>query len=137
MGPDTLPDRNAGGGYSYADTTLDGYSLTHVSGPGCGAGEDVPILPVTGALPSGTDPNNVTTPFTHTGEIAQAGYYSAQSNMPNAITSEFTATTHSSMGRFTFPRRTQAGFDIKLQGSQNGDHGDSARSSATTRSRAR
>jgi predicted alpha-1,2-mannosidase len=124
--PDTLPNRNAGGNYSFTDTTLTGYSLTHVSGPGCGAAGDVPILPVTGALPSGTDPNNVTTPFSHTNEVAQAGYYSAQSNAPNTVTSEFTATTHSSMGRFTFPSTSAAGFDIKLQDSQNGDSGDSA-----------
>ncbi|HEV3379872.1 MAG TPA: GH92 family glycosyl hydrolase, partial [Trebonia sp.] len=116
--PDTLPDRNAGGGYSYTDTTLTGYSLTHVSGPGCGAAGDVPILPVTGALPSG-NPNNVTTPFSHTGEVAQAGYYSASSNgSTDPITSEFTATTHSSMGQFTFPTGSDAGFDIKLQDSQ-------------------
>ncbi len=123
--PDTLPDRNAGGGYGFGDTTLDGYSLTHVSGPGCGAAGDVPILPFTGAPPTG-NPNNMTTSFTNTGEIAQAGYYSAQSNMPSTITSEFTATPHSSMGRFTFPATTQAGFDIKLQGSQNGTSGDTA-----------
>ena len=125
--PDTLPNRNAGGGYSYTDTTLEGYSLTHVSGPGCGAAGDVPILPVTGALPSGTDPNNVTTPLSHTNEVAQAGYYSAQSNASNPITSEFTATAHSSMGRFTFPSTTGAGFDIKLQGSQTTDTADSAK----------
>ncbi|MBR7836797.1 GH92 family glycosyl hydrolase [Actinospica durhamensis] len=125
--PDTLPNNNAGGGYGYTDTTLDGYSLTHVSGPGCGAAGDVPILPVVGALPAKTDPNEVTTPFTHTGEVAQAGYYSAQSGTaPNTVTSEFTATTHSSMGRFTFPSSTASGFDIKLQGSQNTDTADSA-----------
>ena len=124
--PDTLPDRNAGGGYSYTDTTLDGYSLTHISGPGCGAAGDVPILPIVGALPSG-DPNNVTTPFTHTGEVAQAGYYSASSNgTTDPITSQFTATTHSSMGQFTFPSTTAAGFDIKLQNSQNGDTAETA-----------
>ena len=124
--PDTLPDRNAGGGYGYTDTTLTGYSLTHLSGPGCGAAGDVPILPVTAALPAGTDPNSVTTPFSHTGEVAQAGYYSAQSNGSDAITSEFTATLHSSMGRFTFPSTTTAGFDIKLQDSQTTDTADSA-----------
>ena len=124
--PDTLPDRNAGGGYSYTDTTLDGYSLTHISGPGCGAAGDVPILPIVGALPSG-DPNNVTTPFTHTGEVAQAGYYSAQSNgTTDPITSAFTETTHSAMGQFTFPPTTSAGFDIKLQGSQTTDTADTA-----------
>jgi predicted alpha-1,2-mannosidase len=124
--PDTLPDRNAGGGYGFTDTTLDGYSLTHVSGPGCGAAGDVPILPVVGALPTGTGPNDVTTPLSHTNEVAQAGYYSAQSNGSSPITSEFTATTHSSMGRFTFPSTTAAGFDIKLQGSQTTDTADSA-----------
>ncbi len=125
--PDTLPNNNAGGGYSYTDTTLDGYSLTHVSGPGCGAAGDVPILPIVGALPTGKDPNAVTTPFTHTGEVAQAGYYSARNGTgADAVTSEFTATTHSSMGRFTFPSSTASGFDIKLQGSQNTDTADSA-----------
>jgi predicted alpha-1,2-mannosidase len=123
--PDTSPDRSDGGGYSYGDTSLTGYSLTHVSGPGCGAGGDVPILPMTGALPSG-NPNSVLTSFTNTGEVAQAGYYSAQSNMPDTITSEFTATPHTSMGRFTFPPTTQADFLIKLMDSQNGDLGDSA-----------
>jgi predicted alpha-1,2-mannosidase len=123
--PDTSPDRSDGGGYNYGDTSLIGYSLTHLSGPGCGAGGDVPILPLTGALPSG-NPNSVLSSFTNTGEIAQAGYYSAQSNMPDTITSQFTATSHTSMGRFTFPSTTQADFLIKLQDSQNGDFGDSA-----------
>jgi predicted alpha-1,2-mannosidase len=123
--PDTLPNRSAGGGYSFGDKTLDGYSLTHVSGPGCGAAGDVPILPITGTLPAG-NPNNLTTPFTNAGEVAQAGYYSAQSNQPSTITSQFTATAHSSMGRFTFPSTAQAGFVVKLMDSQNGDSGDSA-----------
>src|SRR6266702_7214954 len=118
--PDTMPNRSAGGGYSFGDTSLTGYSLTHISGPGCGAGGDVPILPITGALPSG-NPNSVLTSFSNSGEVAQAGYYSAQSNQPNTITSEFTATSHSSMGRFTFPATTQAGFLVKLHDSQNGE----------------
>ena len=123
--PDTSPNRSDGGGYDYGDTSLIGYSLTHLSGPGCGAGGDVPILPMTGALPSGT-PNSILSPFTNTGEVAQAGYYSAQSNMPNTITSEFTATPHTSMGRFTFPSTTQADFMIKLADSQTPDFGDGA-----------
>jgi predicted alpha-1,2-mannosidase len=117
--PDTMPSRSAGGGYSYGDTSITGYSLTHISGPGCGAAGDIPMLPITGALPGG-NPNGITTAFTNNGEVAQAGYYSAQSNQPNAITSEFTATAHSAMGRFTYPGTTQAGFLIKLRDSQNG-----------------
>jgi putative alpha-1,2-mannosidase len=117
--PDTMPNRAAGGGYNYGDTSITGYSLTHVSGPGCGAGEDVPMLPLTGPLPSG-NPNSVLSAFSNTNEVAQAGYYSAQSNQPNTITSQFTATPHSSMARFTYPATTQAGFLIKLRDSQNG-----------------
>ncbi|HEX3617095.1 MAG TPA: GH92 family glycosyl hydrolase [Solirubrobacteraceae bacterium] len=124
--PDTAPTHNAGGGYDYSDTELWGYSLTHVSGPGCGAGGDVPMVPTTGALPSG-DPNQIMTAFSHTNEVAQAGYYSAQSNQPNTVTSEFTATPHSSMARFTYPATTQADFLIKLMASQNGDDGDSVK----------
>lgn len=123
--PDTMPHRNAGGGYNYGDESLTGYSLTHVSGPGCGAAQDVPILPITGDLPSG-DPNDATTAFTNAGEVAQAGYYSAQSNLPDTITSQFTETPHSAMGRFTFPATTQAGFLVKLMDSQNGDSASSA-----------
>ncbi len=117
--PDTSPNRAAGGGYNFGDTKTLGYSLTHVSGPGCGAGEDIPMLPITGALPSG-NPNDVTTAFSNTGEIAQAGYYSARSNQPDTITSEFTATPHSAMARFTYPAGQTAGLLVKLQDSQNG-----------------
>jgi len=122
--PDTIPNRSAGGGYSYGDTKTTGYSLTHVSGPGCGAGGDIPMLPITGDLPSG-NPNDVTTAFSNDNEVAQAGYYSAQSNQPNTITSQFTATSHSSMARFTYPSGQQAGFLIKLHDSQNGEYAPS------------
>ena len=123
--PDTSPNRNAGGGYNFGDSALTGYSLTHLSGPGCGAAGDIPILPLTGPLPSG-DPGSYQTSFSNTAEVAQAGYYSAESNLPQTITSQFTATPHSSMGRFTFPKTSQADFLVKLLGSQNGDSASSA-----------
>jgi predicted alpha-1,2-mannosidase len=123
--PDTVPVDKRGGSYDAWDKQLAGYSLTHLSGAGCPAAGDVPMLPTTGPLPAG-DPNKLTTAFSHTGEVAQAGYYSAQSNQPGAIRSEFTATAHSSMARFTYPATTQADFLIKLQSSQNGDYADSA-----------
>jgi predicted alpha-1,2-mannosidase len=123
--PDTMPTYNAGGGYQYGDESLWGYSLTHLSGPGCGAGGDVPILPMTGALPTG-DPSQATTSFTNTGEVAQAGYYQAENNLPDTITSQFAATPHSSMGTFTFPKTTAADFLIKLMASQSGDSASSA-----------
>jgi predicted alpha-1,2-mannosidase len=121
--PDTKPTYHFGGGYESTDRKLWGYSLTHVSGPGCPAGGDLPMVPLTGPIPAG-DPNQITTAFSHAGEVAQAGYYAAQSDQPNTITSEFTATPHSAMARFTYPATTQADFLIKLMGSQNGDYGD-------------
>jgi predicted alpha-1,2-mannosidase len=122
--PDTKPSYNEGGGYGRTDNRLWGYSLTHVSGPGCSTAGDVPMLPLTGPLPSG-DPNKITTAFSHTDEVAQAGYYSARSNgAAQAITSSFTATTHSAMARFTYPATAQAGFLIKLAASQRPVHAD-------------
>ena len=50
--PDT-PSRPDGGGYEYNDSTITGFSLTHLAGPGCGADGDVPILPTVGAVNTG------------------------------------------------------------------------------------
>src|SRR6478736_7157567 len=48
-GPDTAPERAPGGGYRAGATELTGLSLTHLSGPGCPAYGDVPILPTVGS----------------------------------------------------------------------------------------
>ncbi|HEX8918484.1 MAG TPA: glycoside hydrolase family 92 protein, partial [Chloroflexota bacterium] len=73
--PDSSPDRNDGGGYEYNDTMFRGFSLTHISGPGCGAYGDVPIMPLTGGVPAGQDPGSYMQPLSHTGEMGTAGYY--------------------------------------------------------------
>jgi predicted alpha-1,2-mannosidase len=122
--PDTSPDRSPGGGYEYNDTQISGFSLTHLDGPGCGAMGDLPILPMTGGLPTG-DPGAHTEPLSHTGEVATAGYYSVRSGSPS-ITTELTATLHGAMARFTFPATSNANLLIKLLGSQNGSVGSSA-----------
>jgi putative alpha-1,2-mannosidase len=70
--PDT-PSRPAGGGYEYNDKTITGFSLDHVSGPGCSALGDVPILPTVGAI--GAKPGSATEPLDHTQEQATPGYY--------------------------------------------------------------
>jgi predicted alpha-1,2-mannosidase len=104
------PDTNSrpqGGGYSYNDSTVTGFPLTHVSGPGCDGGSDLPILPTVGAV-SGT----ATTTHTHTGEVGNAGYYKVV--LGNGVTTELTATARSGMGRFTYPSTTQANLLFKL-----------------------
>lgn len=117
--PDTSGSRPPGGGYEWTMTDIRGFSLTHISGPGCDAYGDVPILPMTGGLPAG-DPGQHMEPFTHTGELGTAGYYTVQSGAP-AITTELTATQRSSMARFTYPATTQANLLIKLLDSAAGD----------------
>ncbi|GAA2011499.1 GH92 family glycosyl hydrolase [Catenulispora yoronensis] len=122
--PDTATGRNDGGGYDYGASQIRGFGLTHMAGPGCGAMGDLPILPLTGALPSG-DPGAHMESFTHTGEVATAGYYSVNSGS-SAIKTELTATQRSGMARFTFPATTQADLLVKLLDSQNNTSASSA-----------
>src|SRR2546421_5156664 len=117
--PDTSPSRPLGGGYSFNATQFRGFSLTHMAGPGCGALQDIPILPMTGGLPHG-EPGTHMEPFTHTGEVAQAGFYSVMSGAGSNIKTELTATMRSAMARWTFPATSQADLLIKLRDSQNG-----------------
>jgi predicted alpha-1,2-mannosidase len=111
--PDTSPDRPEGGGYEYNDSQLMGYSLTHVSGPGCSAYGDVPILPTVGAIPS--SPTDATDSFSHASETAQAGYYA--DTLGNGVTVKLTDTTRAGIGSFNFPATTQANMLIKLSDS--------------------
>src|SRR5882757_3712689 len=115
--PDT-PSPPPGGGYEHNDTAITGFSLTHLSGPGCGADGDVPILPTVGAVNTGA-----TDAFSHANESANAGAYTVTLN--NGVKTELTAALRSGMARFTFPSTTQANLIFKLNGSQNGDSASS------------
>ena len=110
--PDT-PSRPPGGGYEYNDSSITGFSLTHIAGPGCGAAGDIPVLPTVGTVNTGA-----TDAFSHANESASAGSYKVALN--NQVTTELTTTTRSGMARFTFPSTTQANLIFKLTGSQNG-----------------
>jgi predicted alpha-1,2-mannosidase len=111
--PDTT-SRPDGGGYSYGDSAITGFSLTHLSGPGCPAEGDVPILPTTGAVNA-----TATDSFSHSNESADAGNY--QVTLGNGVTTDLTATTRTGMAQFTFPSTTQANLIFKLDDSQTGD----------------
>jgi putative alpha-1,2-mannosidase len=71
--PDTSPHRGVttGSGYDYGDSHISGFSLTHLSGDGCAIYGDVPVLPITGAVPA--DPGAARQHFSHTHERASAG----------------------------------------------------------------
>jgi predicted alpha-1,2-mannosidase len=112
--PDTAPSRPDGGGYSDTATQITGYSLTHLAGPGCTAYGDVPILPITGAVPS--NPTSTTESFTHAQETAQAGYY--ENTLGNGVTVRLTDTTRAGIGTFAFPAGTQDSLLLKVDDSQ-------------------
>ncbi|MGH3168681.1 MAG: hypothetical protein ACRDN0_22720, partial [Trebonia sp.] len=111
--PDT-PSRPDGGGYEYNDSSITGFSLDHLSGPGCGAEGDVPVLPTVGAVSS-----TATDAFSHSNESAQAGEYHVTLN--NGVTTALTATTRTGMADFTFPSTSEANLIFNLDGSQNED----------------
>ena len=111
--PDTT-SRPPGGGYEYNDSSITGFSLTHLSGPGCGAQGDVPVLPTTGSVNT-----SAIDAFSHSNESANAGDYKVTLN--NGVTTELSATTRTGMAKFTFPSTTQANLIFKLNSSQQGD----------------
>ncbi|WP_329139682.1 lectin [Streptomyces sp. NBC_01476] len=111
-GPDTTPSRTQGGGYEYNSTKISGYSLTHVSGPGCDVAGDVPILPVTGALTGNL--SDLSSQFSHDNEQTGVGYYGVKD--AKGITTELTDTTRAGLGRFTFPAGAQSSLLLKLSG---------------------
>jgi predicted alpha-1,2-mannosidase len=101
--PDT-PTRQATGGYDYEDTSIIGYSLTHLSGTGGPAEGDIPILPVAGTVPA--DPASATEPLDHGDESASPGYYSL---VAGGVRTQLTTTTRSGMAIFTFPAGSRNG----------------------------
>jgi predicted alpha-1,2-mannosidase len=111
--PDT-PSDTPSGEYAYSDSSITGFSLDHMSGAGCGADGDVPILPTVGAVNTSAADS-----FSHAHESASAGFY--QVGLDNGVTTALTATTRTGMAQFTFPATNQANLIFKLNGSANVD----------------
>jgi predicted alpha-1,2-mannosidase len=119
--PDTT-SRPSGGGYSYADSQITGFSLTHLSGVGCPITGDIPILPLAGAIP--TDPSGAAQAFSHTGEHASPGSYGVTvGGSGAAVGVDLSASTRTGVATLTYPRTRQAQVLVKVAGSQNGSSG--------------
>ena len=118
--PDT-PSRPDGGGYNYDDSSITGFSLTHMSGPGCSAFGDFPILPTVGAI--GSDPVNTTASFSHSAEHAAPGSYSVTLNPAGAtpIQASLAATARTGIGQFTYPSSTSSNVLFKMGDAQSGN----------------
>ncbi|HEU5470594.1 MAG TPA: lectin [Actinophytocola sp.] len=100
--PDTVTHQH--GGYHYDDNRIRGFSLTHLSGPGCSDFGNVPFLPTLGAAPVG----HYT--FSHANESATPGYYSVA--FDNGLRTELAATQRSGMARVTYPAGVQASLAV-------------------------
>ena len=115
--PDTSPDAvQAGGGYADADSRINGFSLTHLSGTGCPSYQDVPILPTEGAI--GSNPQTTVAAFSHTQERASPGRYEVRL-APASIAVALAVTTRTGIARFTFPSGTQSNVLFKVADSAN------------------
>ncbi len=115
--PDTSPNTvQAGGGYSYGDSAISGFSLTHLSGTGCPSYQDVPILPTEGAVSS---PATAVAAFSHQEEHASPGRYQVVLGQQAPISVSLAVTTRSGISSFTFPSGTESNVLFKVAGSIN------------------
>jgi predicted alpha-1,2-mannosidase len=116
--PDTVA--NQPGGYYYSDNRIRGFSLTHLSGAGCSAAQDLPFMPFVGRVTTSpaSDPSRYVSTFSHAHESAAPGYYGV--TLDSGATMELTATQRSGMARITYPATTEATLLINVSGSVNG-----------------
>jgi len=116
LSPDTrnIPDWGVASGYNYNDTTIAGFSHTHLSGTGVAEFFDVFVMPFTGDIvkeEAGKNPYQ--SAFLHKDEIAKPGYYKVDLKDYD-VTAELTATTHAGFHKYNFPKNKQAHIIIDL-----------------------
>lgn len=128
--PDTRIDGwDACSGYYYADSLINGFSQTHVSGTGCADYGDVLIMPTVGLKEIDNQVDTLqnlpyASGFSHEREIAEPGYYSVMLDR-YGILAESTASDRVALYRFTFPEAMdgEAGMiidmDYSIQRQQN------------------
>ena len=102
------PDNGLGGwdrisGYFYPDSTIAGFSHTHLSGTGAGDLYDVLFMPVTLPYKEAKGELGIHSKFSHQDEEASAGYYRVKLQDYN-INVELTATPRCGVQRYTFPK---------------------------------
>lgn len=115
--PDTRIDGwDACSGYHYSDSTINGFSHTHLSGTGCCDLGDVLIMPTVGNQTYTSKTNQTmsyASKFSHDNEKATPGYYSVFLDRYK-VKAELTATARGALHRYTFPNSNQSGFIIDL-----------------------
>ncbi|KUL29498.1 GH92 family glycosyl hydrolase [Actinoplanes awajinensis] len=109
-------------GYRDRDRTIESFSLTHFNGAGCPNNEDLPILPITGAIGSspGSAWTNYASAYTKSNESAAPGYYRNRLDK-YGVDAELSATTRTGALRLTYPASTTARVLINASRSATGD----------------
>ena len=103
LSPDNgLPGWDRIAGYFYPDSTIAGFSHTHLSGTGAGDLYDISFMPVTMPLKEADAPLGVHSMFSHDREKCEAGFYSVHLDS-YGIDVELTATERCGIQRYTFP----------------------------------
>lgn len=105
------PDNGLGGwdriaGYFYPDSTIAGFSHTHLSGTGAGDMYDLLFFPTNSRFTADLWPDQKDyrpySKFSHDKEEASPGYYKVGLES-SGIVAELTTTSHVGMHRYTFP----------------------------------
>jgi predicted alpha-1,2-mannosidase len=106
-------------GYNYTDNQIKGFSMLHLSGPGCADLGDVCLMPVTGKV--SLHRGNASQPetgffstFSHQSETVSPGYYSVLLSR-YGIRAEMTATERVGLLRFIFPKAENPRVVIDLE----------------------
>ncbi len=97
LSPDT---EDRGFGYHYSQLTIQGFSMTHMSGVGCPNEGEVFFAPTTG--PVQTRVADFESPYSHSDESASPGYYRVHLSRWDTDV-ELSATDRTGIARFTFP----------------------------------
>lgn len=120
------PDTRAGNwdacaGYHYDDSTITGFSHTHLSGTGCIDLGDLLIRPTTQSIDLSKKTICTPTVFRHEDEKAEAGYYAVLLH-EEGIRAELTATAHTGVHRYTFPKESTPTVIVDLKHSLDNEH---------------
>lgn len=120
LSPDNgLPGWDRIAGYFYPDSTIAGFSHTHLSGTGAGDLYDISFMPVTLPYKEADAPLGIHSKFSHDDESATAGYYRVLLK-DYGIDVELTATERCGIQRYTFPE-AQAAVFLNLKKAMNWD----------------
>ena len=120
LSPDNgLPGWDRISGYFYPDSTIAGFSHTHLSGTGCGDLYDVSFMPVTRPYKEAPAPLGIFSKFSHNDETSSAGYYRVLLKDYN-INVELTATERCGIQRYIFPK-AEASVILNLKKAMNWD----------------